>query len=380
MPGARLPMRKIRDVLRLTAAGMSSRNIALSLSIGATTVIDFLQRARSAEMSWPLPEDMTDEALEARLFPASTALAEIKARRPQPDWQTIHRELRRKGVTLQLLWEEHRAAHPNGYEHLQDASMLRRCPQEITLVRPGPQAAREQQTLLPEHADRLDGATSARKGLEDQTDGILHLNVRIAADGSIIPVDQTDRRAHLELAAPCLVELATTHSRFEDVQLCLAHRAFEAEQKTIIEAGRIVDAVLVKDESCGQGAQLDEAVPVSRVAREARDLQAHDNAGLAEPHLAHELLEAVARCRTRSRLAEIAIDDMNALDRPARGDGPIAQRILALRALTVLGDLAERRLTDVEVGIAPEMIGGDLEFRHGWAPLRWRRECWREGA
>jgi hypothetical protein len=115
MPGARLPMRKIRDVLRLTAAGMSSRNIALSLSIGATTVIDFLQRARSAEMSWPLPEDMTDEALEARLFPASTALAEIKARRPQPDWQTIHRELRRKGLTLQLLWEEHRAAHPNGY-------------------------------------------------------------------------------------------------------------------------------------------------------------------------------------------------------------------------------------------------------------------------
>jgi transposase len=58
---------------------------------------------------------MTDEALEARLFPASTALAEIKARRPQPDWRTIHRELRRKGVTLQLLWEEHRAAHPNGY-------------------------------------------------------------------------------------------------------------------------------------------------------------------------------------------------------------------------------------------------------------------------
>ena len=52
-------MRKIRDVLRLTAAGMSSRNIALSLSIGATTVIDFLQRARAADVCWPLPEDMT---------------------------------------------------------------------------------------------------------------------------------------------------------------------------------------------------------------------------------------------------------------------------------------------------------------------------------
>jgi hypothetical protein len=125
MPGARLPMRKIRDVLRLTAAGMSSRNIALSLSIGATTVIDFLQRARLADMSWPPPEDMTDEALEARLFPASTALAEIKARRPQPDWRTIHRELRRKGVTLQLLWEEHRAAHPNGYGYSRFCDLYR---------------------------------------------------------------------------------------------------------------------------------------------------------------------------------------------------------------------------------------------------------------
>ena len=125
MPGARLPMRKIRDVLRLRAAGMSSRNIALSLSIGATTVVDFLQRARAAEVCWPLPEDMTDEALEVRLFPASTALAEIKARRPQPDWRTIHRELRRKGVTLQLLWEEHRAACPDGYGYSRFCELYR---------------------------------------------------------------------------------------------------------------------------------------------------------------------------------------------------------------------------------------------------------------
>ncbi len=124
MPGARLPMRKIRDVLRLTAAGMSKRKIAASLSIGATTVSDFLQRARSAGCRWPLPEDMTDEALE-RLFPASTALAEIKARRPQPDWPAIHRELRRPGVTLQLLWEEYRAAHPDGYGYSRFCELYR---------------------------------------------------------------------------------------------------------------------------------------------------------------------------------------------------------------------------------------------------------------
>ena len=97
MPGQRLPMRKIRDVLRLSAAGMSSRKIAASLVVGATTVVDCLQRARQAGISWPLLDDLSDEALEARLFPASTALAEIEVRRPRPHWPTIHRELRRAG-------------------------------------------------------------------------------------------------------------------------------------------------------------------------------------------------------------------------------------------------------------------------------------------
>jgi hypothetical protein len=89
--------------------------VAASLSIGATTVVDCLQRAYAAGVAWPLPEDVTDENLEARLYPAATAITAMSARRPQPDWRAIHRELRRPGVTLQLLWEEHRAAHPDGY-------------------------------------------------------------------------------------------------------------------------------------------------------------------------------------------------------------------------------------------------------------------------
>ena len=125
MPGQRLPMRKIRDMLRLSAAGMSSRKIAASLVVGATTVVDCLQRARAAGVSWPLLDDLSDEVLEARLFPASTTLAEIKARRPQPDWPTIHRELRRPGVTLALVWEEHRGAHPDGYGYSRFCELYR---------------------------------------------------------------------------------------------------------------------------------------------------------------------------------------------------------------------------------------------------------------
>jgi hypothetical protein len=113
MPGARLPMRKIRDVLRLSAAGMSKREIAASLSTGATAAGECLRRARRAGLSWPLPDNLSDEVLERLLYPPTDTSA--GDRRVQPDWPTIHRELRRHGVTLQLLWEEHRAIHADGY-------------------------------------------------------------------------------------------------------------------------------------------------------------------------------------------------------------------------------------------------------------------------
>ena len=67
-------------------------------------MIDCLQRARAAGAVWPLPEAITDEILETRLYPAATAIAAMSIRRPQPDWAAVHRELRRPGVTLQLLW------------------------------------------------------------------------------------------------------------------------------------------------------------------------------------------------------------------------------------------------------------------------------------
>jgi len=123
MPGQRLPMRKIRDVLRLRAGGMSKRKIAASLSIGMTAAGDCIRRARRAGLSWPLPEDLSDAALERLVYPPPQATA--KDRRPQPDWAAVHRELRRSGVTLQLLWEEHRGAHSDGYGYSRYCELYR---------------------------------------------------------------------------------------------------------------------------------------------------------------------------------------------------------------------------------------------------------------
>ena len=122
MPGPRLPMRKIRDVLRLSAAGMSKRKIAASLGVSATAAGGCIRRARRAGLDWPLPEGLTDETLELQLYPPAVA---ARDGRPRPDWAAIHRELRRAGVTLQLLWEEHRAAHPDGYGYSRYCELYR---------------------------------------------------------------------------------------------------------------------------------------------------------------------------------------------------------------------------------------------------------------
>jgi transposase len=117
LPRPRLAMRKVRDILRLALGeGFSRRQVGVSLGIPHTTVADHLRRAEEAGLSWPLPEDLDDKALEALLFPRGPALAKV---RPQPDFGHIHKELRRPGVTLMLLWFEYRESHPDGYAYSQ---------------------------------------------------------------------------------------------------------------------------------------------------------------------------------------------------------------------------------------------------------------------
>lgn len=111
-------MRKIREVLRLRhELGLSYQVISRSCRASVGSVHDYLRRAESVGLTWPLPDDLTDSALEARLFPAAATLP--AGRQPVPDWRHVKKELARKGVTLMLRWEEYRASHPhgNGYSH-----------------------------------------------------------------------------------------------------------------------------------------------------------------------------------------------------------------------------------------------------------------------
>ena len=107
-------MRKIREVLRLVfGAGLELRKIERSLGISHATASGYVARARAADLSWPLPDSLDDAMLERLLFPRPAPSGDT---RPLPDFAYIHEELRRKGVTKMLLWEEYKRGNPDGYQ------------------------------------------------------------------------------------------------------------------------------------------------------------------------------------------------------------------------------------------------------------------------
>jgi transposase len=114
MPGQRLPMRQVREVLRLKhVCGHSGHQIAAMVGVSRYTVAEYLRRAAVVGITWPVPPELDDAALERKLF--TPPFASPEAPRLQPEWTRIHAELRRPGVTLLLLWEEYRGARPEGY-------------------------------------------------------------------------------------------------------------------------------------------------------------------------------------------------------------------------------------------------------------------------
>ncbi len=116
MPAERVSMKKIRDVLRLTfELGMSRRKVSAATGIGRTAVTNYVERAGAAGLGWPLPEVLDDEALGHLLFPAAAASQPLPGL--EPDWAVIHAEMKKRGVTMMLLWQEYRAEHPKGYAY-----------------------------------------------------------------------------------------------------------------------------------------------------------------------------------------------------------------------------------------------------------------------
>lgn len=118
-------MRKIREVLRLRLeAGLSMRQISLGTKSSVGAIQKLLSRASALELTWPLPEELDDNRLAALFYPGADTTS--SSRYQLPDWAQIHQELKRKGVSKQLLWQEYTEEYPNRcYSYAQFCELYR---------------------------------------------------------------------------------------------------------------------------------------------------------------------------------------------------------------------------------------------------------------
>ena len=105
MSAKRTAMRNLREVLRLSySAGLSIRKISASTKISVGSIQNILKLAAQLNITWPLPEAWDDQVLALKFYPRSDAQPSTKFQ--EPIWTDVHMELKKKGLTKQLLWDD----------------------------------------------------------------------------------------------------------------------------------------------------------------------------------------------------------------------------------------------------------------------------------
>ena len=175
----------------------------------------------------------------------------------------------------------------------------------------------------------------------------------------------------MQLTFACLVELAAVEARADDVQLCLSESTLHAEYKAIVEVGWIVTPILVDDERAGDGAQLEQAMPVLVRSRQSRRFQGEDRANLPHRYIADQGLEVHAVACCGARVSEIAVEDPDLLLAPAERFGLVHQVVLPLCALLIDADLRQGRLAYVNACLPRQVSFGDFGHHAHRAPPDW---------
>ena len=176
MPAERTAMRQVRDVLRLKTAGVAINEIARRVGVASSTVRLTLKRLAAAGLGWPLPPEMTDTALEEQLF---TAVGKKQGHRrlAEPDWAAVHRELKRKHVTLQILWDEYIERDPEGYRYSRFCELYRAWAARLSVTMRQSHAGGDKLFVdyagdtVPVIIDRLSGKTRPAQILEGSPAG-----------------------------------------------------------------------------------------------------------------------------------------------------------------------------------------------------------------
>ena len=189
------------------------------------------------------------------------------------------------------------------------------------------------------------------------------LLVRVQDDLPGRAADVPDRQRDRQLAALGLGQLARQHPLPDQVQLCLAHRPFQPQQQPVVIKPRIIDAVRIGQQHPGQGAQLQQLMPVPAGPRQPGHLDAQHDAHTSHRDLGDEPGKARPGIGRRGRHTQIVIDHHDQRPRPAQRRSPLRQRVLQPRRLRMLKDLLPARLADIHHRRPVPVLGTDLLLR-----------------
>ena len=236
-----------------------------------------------------------------------------------------------------------------------DRSVRRRDPTDRVFHVP---PHREEKALGAEPKPDLADRSQFPEFRKDRVDGADHCFIGWETNFAVaFSPHEAHGQAATQFPAGRFVANSPLESRTQDVKFCLRHDAFQAENQAIVEERRMIDAVAVSHQSIGHAAQIEQAIPVGIVACQARDFQTKHDSRAAHSHFRGQVCEAGALDPSRTRPAQIFIDDDHLLFGPAQLADFFHQIILARGGLAVVFDLRGAGLTDVDIGGALEMVG-----------------------
>src|SRR4051794_26346059 len=268
------------------------------------------------------------------------------------------RAFRRQPPGVMGIWQlrSHGPSIGRVLEDVADPRAVRLAPDKRVRGRSEQRAHRQRQAVGAQIAHHGPRALQFAELGEDKPEARLHLFVRVQDDRTGAVMDQSSREGQAQLATRRFLALALVEAHSDLMQLRLAQDAGQAQEPAVVVGARIVEPLAIGDEHPEQGAQLEQLMPVAVIAREPGGIQADDQAGIAEPDLGNELLEAGSFGAARARFAEILVDDVDPLARPAEPDGAVDQAVLEFGALVMVPDLIDRGLAHVDVG-EPGTVG-----------------------
>src|SRR6185437_4305535 len=192
---------------------------------------------------------------------------------------------------------------------------------------------RQKQVAAPQVTHHGLGAAQLAELGEYHAQSLLHLLVRIEGDAAVAIMDQSRRKRQPQFAACRLLAFSLMKADLDLMQFRFAHDPRQAQEKPIVVCRRVIEPFAIGDQHAKQRAQLEELMPISVVTREARRVQAHDQAGLAQTHFCDQGLKALPIPAGRPRFTQIVIDDVNPLAWPTEQSCSLDQAVLQRGAL-----------------------------------------------